>query len=117
MRNQRVEVRFRRQASFDCAHETIQSMEAVELFSIADPRAVERIAEKVERGVVSLQRHLERVTVFAAVRERKARRIVKAAGRAMNHLGYQPERFQSPRPESFQQQKLTEIMSLTFVRT
>ena len=41
MRDECVEIRFRRQPRFDCAHETIQATEAIELFSISNPGSVE----------------------------------------------------------------------------
>ena len=55
------------------------------------------------------------MSVFAAVRERKARGIVKAARRAMNHLGNEGERLQSTRTELFKEQQLGEVVQIALV--
>ena len=55
------------------------------------------------------------MSVFAAVRERKACGIVKAAGRAMNHFGDEGERLQSPRTEFLEEQQLGEVMQIALV--
>ena len=53
--------------------------------------------------------------VFAAMGERKPRRIVKPAGRAMDNFGHQRERLQRARPELLQQQQFGKVMQVAFV--
>ena len=66
-----------------------------------EARAI-KTAQEIERCIISFQRHLARMTVLAAVSERKSRRIVEAARCAMHHLGHQRQRLQGARPKLLQ---------------
>jgi hypothetical protein len=49
------------------------------------------------------------MAVLAAMREGKSRRIGKAAGRAMHHLGNQRQRLQGSWPQAFDQEQRCKI--------
>ena len=55
------------------------------------------------------------MAVFAAVREREARRIGEAAGRSVHDFGNQRERLQRARAEIFEQQQRGKIAELALV--
>ena len=59
-----------------------------------------RALEHADRLVVDLQRDRERMAVLPAVREREARRIGEAAGRAVDDLGDQRQREQRARADA-----------------
>ena len=114
-----VEVRTWIETRFNRANETIEAAKTIEFFFIdcAIPclRSIQGVAKEIERFVVGLQRHLERMTILSAIREGKSCRIVKAAGCTVDHLRNQGERLQRARPKLFQQQKLGKVMQATLV--
>src|SRR5688572_32690092 len=77
---------------------------------------MKRCAEESERFVVGFQRHRKRVSILAAVRERKPRRVGEPAGRAMDDFGDERKRLQSAWAEILEQQKFSELMQIAFIR-
>src|SRR5690348_3519986 len=65
-----------------------------DLLRAIDLRAIERMAHDVDRLVVRFAIDRERRAVLAAVRERKARRVLIARPRAVDQLGGERERAQ-----------------------
>src|SRR5687768_11995366 len=109
-----VEVGFGFHAVFNCAREAFEAAESLklllsEIHSVANAPGpdmlspIERAPQKIHGFVVRFQRHGKWMPVFATMRERKARRIVKARRRAVNEFGNQGERLKGPRSELFQQ--------------
>src|ERR1035441_624440 len=86
MLNRRIEVRNRLTLFFHFTGQPIQSPEALKLLDVSKSSCFETPPKDSERLVVDLERHRERVPVFAAVRERKTRRIGKPAGRSVHDL-------------------------------
>src|SRR5687768_14559675 len=95
-----VEVGFRLHALFNRARKSFQTVESLQFlfaeihtYPVAtapgtDPfSAIESISKKVHRFVVRFQRYGKRMPIFAAMRERKSRRIVEAGRRAVNNFG------------------------------
>src|SRR5205823_13420651 len=112
-----VEVRTWIETRFNRANETIEAAKTIEFFFIecAIPclRSIQGVAKEIERFVVGLQRHLERMTILSAMREGKPRRIVEAAACPVDYFSNQGERLQRARPKLFQQQQLGKVMQAT----
>jgi hypothetical protein len=86
MRYRRIEVRKWLTLFFHFTGQPIQSPEALKLFRMSKSSCFQAPPKYSERLVVDLERHRERVPVFAAVHERKSRRIGKPAGRSVHDL-------------------------------
>ena len=100
MLHRRIEFRKRLTLFFDFTGQPIQSPEALKLFHVSKSSCFQAPPKDSERLVVDLERHRERVAVFAAVRERKTRRIGKPAGRSVHDLRDQGQGLQSSWSES-----------------
>jgi hypothetical protein len=86
--------------------ETAQRLKPV---VIAEFRLGHRSFEHRNGLVVNLCRHGERMAVLAAMRQREAGGIVKAAGRAMHQLGHQRQRPHRARPDAGNEQQVGEV--------
>lgn len=78
-------------------------------FVLAEFRLLNRRLEHANGLVIDLERNWERVPVLAAVGERKARRIAKAARRAVHDLGYHGKRAHGSRANARRQQQIGKI--------
>ena len=89
----------------DRANEGIEARHAVELVGATQLRRFERPPEHGNGLVVDTQRHGERMSILAAVREGESGRIVEARGCAMHDFGNERERLQRSRAKPLQQQE------------
>ena len=106
----RVEFVGRHRGGVDPARLIVEPPERREPVAFAQLRAIDGALEHRDGLVVDLQRHRERMAVLAAVREREARRVGEAAGRAVHDLGHQREREQRPRAHAGHQHQLGEVV-------
>jgi len=87
---------------FHGAGEAVEAAEAFHLLRVVEPRGVEGATQHSERIVISSERDGKGMAVFAAMREREARRIREAGGRAVHDFRNQSERLQRARAEAFE---------------
>jgi hypothetical protein len=83
---------------------------AAKLFALAEFGLVDRLLHHRDGAIIDLDRHRIRMPILAAMREREARRIAEAAGRAMDHLGHHRERAHGARADAGRQQQFGEIL-------
>ncbi len=87
----------------------IEPPDRAEPFVIAEPGLSDRGLQHRNRLVIDLERDGVGVAVLAAMGEREARRIGKAAGRAMDDLGNHRQRPHRPRADARHHQQLGEV--------
>ena len=77
-------------AAFQPARLIIETLQCGKLFRAAEPSLRNRSLQHPDRLVIDRDRHRKRVPVLAAMRDRKARRVGKAVGRAMDGWAMTP---------------------------
>ena len=102
--------------AFQAVRLHIQPADRVQLLVIAKLRGRDCRFEHADRLVEDARRHRIRMAVLAAMREREARRIDEAAGRAVHDLGHQGKSLNSARAHARREQQILEIGRPSFGR-
>ncbi len=113
--DQRLDRR-RRGAAFEQPRLRVEALQRGKFFVAAELGLGDRRLQHGDRLVVDLDRHRERMAVFAAVGERMAGRIAEAARRAVQHLGDQRERPHRARADAGNLQEVLEVARPRFGR-
>ena len=111
-----IEIGARFEVRFNGTYEFFKSTKTINLFAVSNFRRVECRPQEFYRLVVRLQGNRKWVAVFSSVRKRETRRIVEAAGSAVDHFRHKRERLKRARSKILEQQQFREIVQLTLIR-
>src|SRR5215475_6333755 len=99
-----IEVGFWLKLSFNILKKLMQTPKAIELVFVAEPGLVKTVSQKIQRRIVSRQRHRKWIFGLSAVSEIKPRRVGETVLCNVNHFRNERKRLHRARTEILHQQ-------------
>ena len=87
----------------------VEALKSVQLFGLAKLGVLHRGFQDADGLVIDLDRHRVGMAVLAAMRQREARRILEAVGRAVHDLGHHGQRLHRAGADAGRQQQLGKV--------